>query len=324
MRLRSLESRVVTLFISLLLGLQLVGYAFIDRAIDNNARKAIEGSLAINEKIFTHLLDQNAQKLVEGATLLSKDYAFRQAIGTNDTQTMVSALLNHGDRIKADLTMLVGLDGKIIVASSDTLAHGFQKTVDKLIKDATLNGNASSTDIVNGTPYQMVMVPVKAPVTISWVAMAIPIDQGLVNDMRELSMMQISLFTSKNNGPWQPNVSTLEVDEQKKLASLLPPHVATSTFIGDLTIGDDRYSERILPVAMNDKSTTIAVLQLSISHAIAPYKQLQRNLLILTIIGGIAASIFSAITARRFTGPVRQLADTARRLGTGKDRCVVN
>ena len=324
MRLRSLESRVVTLFISLLLSLQLVGYAFIDRAIDNNARKAIEGSLAINEKIFTHLLDQNAQKLVEGATLLSKDYAFRQAIGTNDTQTMVSALLNHGDRIKADLTMLVGLDGKIIVASSDTLAHGFQKTVDKLIKDATLNGNASSTDIVNGTPYQMVMVPVKAPVTISWVAMAIPIDQGLVNDMRELSMMQISLFTSKNNGPWQPNVSTLEVDEQKKLASLLPPHVATSTFIGDLTIGDDRYSERILPVAMNDKSTTIAVLQLSISHAIAPYKQLQRNLLILTIIGGIAASIFSAITARRITGPVRQLADTARRLGTGDYKVAID
>ena len=324
MRLRSLESRVVTLFISLLLTLQLAGYFFIDRSIDNNARSAIESSLAINEKIFAHLLDQNAQKLVEGATLLSKDYAFRQAIGTNDTQTMVSALLNHGDRIKADLTMVVGLDGKIVVASSDTLAHGFQQTVDNLIKSATQNGSASSTDIVNGKPYQMVMVPVKAPVTISWVAMAIPIDQALVNDMRELSLLQISLFTSKNNGPWIPNVSTLDTGEENKLANLIPAQIKASTFIRDLAIDDDHYSARILPLAKNDKSTAIAVLQLSISHAIAPYKTLQRNLLILTILGGIAASIFSAITARRITGPVRQLAETARRLGTGDYKTTID
>ena len=324
MRLRSLESRVVTLFISLLLGLQLAGYVFIDRAIDNNALSSIESSLAINEKIFARLLDQNAQKLIEGATLLSKDYAFRQAIGTNDTQTMVSALLNLGDRIKADLTMVVGLDGKIVVASSDTLAHGFQQTVDNLIKSAAQNGNASSTDIVNGKPYQMVMVPVKAPLTISWVAMAIPIDQTLVNDMRELSLMQISLLTSKNDGPWQPNVSTLDAQEESKLAKLLPAQIKASTFIRDLMIDDDRYSARILPLAKNDKSTTIAVLQLSISHAIAPYKQLQRNLLILTILGGIVASIFSAITARRITGPVRQLAETARRLGAGDYKTTID
>jgi len=324
MRLRSLESRVVTLFISLLLSLQLAGYFFIDRSIDDNARAQIESSLAFNEKIFLHLLEQNAQHLIEGATLLSKDYAFRQAIGTNDTQTMVSALLNHGERIKADLTMVVGLDGKIIVASSDTLARGFQQSVYDLIKSATEKGSASSTDIVDGKPYQMVMVPVNAPVTISWVAMAIPIDRRLVNDMRELSAMQISIFTSKNNGPWLPNVSTLDEQEEYKLAALLPAAITTSTFIRDLNLNDDHYSERILPLAKNEKSTTVAVLQLSINQAVAPYKKLQRNLLFLTIFGGIIASIFSAITARRITNPVRQLAETARRLGTGDYKTTID
>ncbi|MFZ6862115.1 EAL domain-containing protein [Undibacterium sp. Ji67W] len=324
MRLRSLESRVVTLFISLLLSLQLAGYFFIDRSIDDNARAQIESSLAFNEKIFLHLLEQNAQHLIDGATLLSKDYAFRQAIGTNDTQTMVSALLNHGERIKADLTMVVGLDGKIIVASSDTLARGFQQSVYDLIKSATEKGSASSTDIVDGKPYQMVMVPVNAPITISWVAMAIPIDRRLVNDMRELSAMQISIFTSKNNGPWLPNVSTLEEQEEYKLAALLPATITTSTFIRDLNLNDDHYSERILPLAKNEKSTTVAVLQLSINQAVAPYKKLQRNLLFLTIFGGIIASIFSAITARRITTPVRQLAETARRLGTGDYKTTID
>ncbi|MFZ6689262.1 EAL domain-containing protein [Undibacterium sp. SXout11W] len=324
MRLRSLESRVVALFISLLLSLQLAGYFFIDRSIDDNARAQIESSLAFNEKIFLHLLEQNAQRLIDGATLLSKDYAFRQAIGTNDTQTMVSALLNHGERIKADLTMVVGLDGKIIVASSDTLARGFQQSVFDLIKSATEKGSASSTDIVDGKPYQMVMVPVNAPVTISWVAMAIPIDRSLVNAMRELSAMQISIFTSKNNGPWLPNVSTLDEQEEYKLAALLPSAITKSTFIRDLNINDDHYSERILPLAKNEKSTTVAVLQLSINQAVAPYKKLQRNLLFLTILGGIIASIFSAITARRITNPVRQLAETARRLGTGDYKTTID
>ncbi|MFZ6847924.1 EAL domain-containing protein [Undibacterium sp. RuRC25W] len=317
MRLQSLESRVVILFISLLLVLQLAGYFFIDNAIDKNARASIESSLSINEKIMGHLLDQNAERLVVGATLLSKDYAFRQAIASNDTQTIVSALLNHGDRIKSDLTMLVGLDGKIIDASSDTLARGFQETVSNLVNDATLNGNASSTNIVNGKPYQMVMVPVKAPVFISWVAMAIPIDQGLVNDMRALSLLQVSLFTSENNGPWISDVSTLDATQEAALAKLIPTGINVSTYIRDLTIGENRYSARVLPLAKNKKSTTIAVLQLSVSDVIAPYKKLQRNLLLLTVMGGIAACILSILTARRIAGPVRQLADTARRLGAG-------
>ena len=317
MRLHSLENRVIVLFIGLLLSVQLVAYFVIGNAIDVNARTAIEEDLRINEKIFTRLIEQNAQKLIQGANLLAKDFGFRDAIGSHDTETIISSLQNHGQRIGADLSMLVGLDGKILAASSPALAAGLQASVSQLMPSANATGSASRIEIVDGKPYQMVMVPIAAPVTISWVAMAIPIGKTIVDDMQQLSLMQISLLTSDNQGHWQANVSTLPASAAASLADLLPTSITHAQLIADLQLDDNLYSARVLPLAHNDVASTIAVLQLSVSQAVAPYKQLQRNLLLLSVLGSLLASVVSVITARRITGPVRQLAETARRLGIG-------
>jgi hypothetical protein len=90
----------------------------------------------------------------------------------------------------------------------------------------------------------MVMVPVLAPVTISWVVMAIPLDQTLVSDMRELSKMQISLLTSQNRSPWKMNVSTLEQQDALQLASALPKD-ETVSLMHDMEIGDNRYRTNV-------------------------------------------------------------------------------
>ncbi|MBC3916890.1 EAL domain-containing protein [Undibacterium sp. CY18W] len=325
MRLHSLESRVVTLFIGLLLTLQLAGFFVIRNTIDSNARNAIEESLKLNEKILLRLLDQNAQKLIQGAIVLAKEYAFREAIGTHDTETIVSTLSNHGKRIGSDLTMLVGLDRRITASSStaasDDLSHSLQQSVAALIQTAEKSGSAASTTIVDGKPYQMVVVPIEAPVTISWVVMAIPIGKTLVSDMHELSLMQISLLTAEKkatgNSGWISNVSTLSDEQAAELTQLIPPPEKKVSYLPNIQIDEDQYSTRIMQLAQNEQVSTIAVLQLSISQAVAPYKKLQLNLLVLTIFGAIIASVFSAITARRITGPVTQLAETARRLGAG-------
>ena len=326
MRLHSLENRVVTLFIGLLLTVQLVAYFAIGNVNDRIARTALQDSLIINEKILLRLLDQNAQKLIQGTIVLSKDYAFREAIGTHDTETIVSTLANHGKRIGSDLTMMVGLDRKIMAfatsantstATNSSLSGSLQKSVAALIQTAEKTGSAASTTIVDGKPYQMVAVPIEAPVTISWVVMAIPIGKALISDMHELSRMHVNLLTSEKQGPWRVNVSSLSDENAGKLAELLPPADKQEGELPTIQIDDNQYSIRILKLAHNEQFNTIAVLQLSISQAIAPYKELQSYFLVLTILGAIVASILSVVTARRITGPIRQLAETARSLGAG-------
>src|SRR3569832_413141 len=94
MRLRSLESRIVILFLVLILAVQLAGIFAIQTGIRENARASIREELSINQRVFRRLLDQYAQKLTQGARLLASDYGFKQAISSADRETIVSALAN--------------------------------------------------------------------------------------------------------------------------------------------------------------------------------------------------------------------------------------
>jgi hypothetical protein len=48
--------------------------------------------------------------------------------------------------------------------------------------------------VVGDNLFQIVAVPIKAPVTIAWVVMGFPVDRELVNDMRALSQLQVSIL----------------------------------------------------------------------------------------------------------------------------------
>ena len=63
--------------------------------------------------------------------------------------------------------------------------------------------------MVQKTPYQFVLVPLKAPVTVGWVLMGFPIDQKLLDDMRELSDMHLVLISQSQEEPSQIVSTTL-------------------------------------------------------------------------------------------------------------------
>ncbi|MBR7784664.1 hypothetical protein KDM89_21255, partial [Undibacterium sp. LFS511W] len=100
-------------------------------------------------------------------------------------------------------------DGKIIAASSDTLAHGMQDRVQQLMNTASNKGGAANIVSLNGRPYQLVMVPILAPVAISWVALAVPVDQVLVKEMHELSPLEVSIVSAVKGGAWQMQSTSL-------------------------------------------------------------------------------------------------------------------
>jgi diguanylate cyclase (GGDEF)-like protein len=317
MRLRSVESRIVILFLVLIFAVQLAGFIAIRTGIDENARASIREELAINARFFQRLLDQHAQKLTLGARLLAQDYGFKAAISSDDRETIVSALDNHGQRIGASLAVLFGPDRTIKASTAAKPEGNLEKSILQLIDQAEQNGSASGNGIVNNSPYQIVVVPVKAPVTIGWVAMAFPIDQRLAEDMHELSSLQVTILTSGRNGNWLLDASTLPALDAKRLADQLRGLKDGETFLPQLRISEHDYSARVLKLADDSGRTAIVVLQQSISEAVAPYDRLQLTLLVLTALGIAVAVAGSVFIARRITGPLRQLGETARRLGAG-------
>ncbi len=318
MRLRSLESRIVALFLLLILSVQLAGFITLRIGVNDNARAAVQNELVNGEKVFRRLLEQNAQKLITGARVLALDYGFRQAIGTHDSETIASVLANHGARIGAALTLLVGTDRKIISASVADPGMRRQASIMQLVDVAEKNGSANGIRLFDQHPYQVVVVPVKAPLTIGWVAMAFSINQTLINDMRDLSSLQVSILSRDRIDHWRAEATTLSPADATDLALQLHALPATALMLPTMSMDGNEFSSRALPLTADGDQRAIVVLQRSLSEAVAPYRRLQLTMLLLTAGCTLLALILSIITAKRITGPLRSLTETARRLGRGE------
>jgi hypothetical protein len=106
----SLIVRLVGLSLLLLLIVQAAGFAVVRATIDRNARAQIAQALDLDENVWRRLLEQNADKLRQGSALLAADYGFRSAVNSGDEETIQSVLENHGSRIGAAVTALLGTD----------------------------------------------------------------------------------------------------------------------------------------------------------------------------------------------------------------------
>ncbi len=320
MRFRSLESRIVTLFLVLIVVVQVLGLLVIQQGIASNARSAISAELGTGAKVFRRLLEQNAQKLRFGASVLARDTAFVQAIGNDendDRATIESALENSGRRIKASLTMLVGPEGGIKASTNAVQSAGLEKLVASMLERAEQFDSASGIAIVERHPYQIVVVPVKAPITIGYVVMAFPIDRQLANDMRDISSLQVAILTRDESGAWLAAASTLPAAALNPAVAHIQAMPAAPAGAFDLDIDGSRYSARLLPIGRDAGRSASVVLARSIDEATAEYASLQRLLLALSAAGVAVAAVASVLTAKRIAQPLSQLAKTAKRLEQG-------
>ena len=319
-RFRSLESRIVTLFLVLVVAVQVVGLLVIQRGIENNARQSTASELENGSKVFGRMLEQNAQSLRFGARLLARDTAFVALIGNNDDSdraTIESALVNSGGRIKAALTMLVNSERQISASTNPQQAAALEQQVLGMLDQAELADGANGMAIIDRRPYQIVVVPVKAPITIAWVVMTFPIDWQLARDMRGISGLDTTILTRDATGDWLVAGSTLEAPQTQWLHSRLQHMAPPAQQAFDLMLGESRYGARLLPVGQAGNQSTQVLLARSFDEATAEYVRLERWLIGLTLGGIVISSLAIVFTAKRIAQPISALAQTARRLEQG-------
>jgi HAMP domain-containing protein len=289
-----LSTRMVALSLAMLLALQAAGLLALRASIERNARSELSQRLQVGERIWTRLLEQRAAKLSQAATLLAADYGFRSALTSDDGATIESALDNHGARIGATVSAL--LDTRLAVRH---LAHGEgpapQPALAMLGRVAPrLAERGSTVALVGDRPYQFVMVPVRAPLVIGWVAMGFEIDRMLVDDLHAVSGIHGSLLARAPEG------------HEQLLFGLRPDDADTGPQI-----------TRRVPVAA-DGGSVVLVLAGSVDEAAAPYRALQWTMAAITLLGLVLFGIGSAWTARRVTRPLRGLVRASHRLGRGE------
>jgi diguanylate cyclase (GGDEF)-like protein len=313
-----LQSRIILFFVSLMLIAQLGGLALINTVGVATAKKSIGHELMTGERVFNRLLEQNNLQLAQGARILSSDYAFREALTSRDYETIVSALNNHGERINAQVMMLVDLE-KIVIA--DTLVganKGNKFPLPQLIETAEVKGKASAIVLVDGHLQQMVVVPVLAPVPVAWVAMGFTVDDRMVRDLERLTGLDVSFLSKTGAESWRLQATTLSGTFKAELEAALSRGLLTQAGISMLPAGDDQYVTLVSKQPdMNSDDAVVAVLQQSLIEALEPFGNLQKQLVGISLAGIFISILGSIVIARGIARPVQQLAAFARRIATG-------
>ena len=206
---RSLILRLVGLSLLLLLIVQAAGFAVVRASIDRNARAQIARALDLDENIWRRLLEQNAERLRQGSALLAADYGFRSAVNSGDEDTIQSVLENHGSRIGAAVTALLGTDLELRAVSLMEGMEQFPATLREVVPRLASQPQGSQTVVMDGVPYQFVMVPMRAPVVIGWVLMGFPIDQSRADEMRQLLAVHVALVVKGADGVVSPAPATI-------------------------------------------------------------------------------------------------------------------
>jgi diguanylate cyclase (GGDEF)-like protein len=329
--LRSLGARIALLFLALMLVVQLAGFALIRTSIDLNARRGVAGQLEVGARVFGRLLAQNADTLQQGARILAADYGFREAVASDDRDTLASALANHGERIGANVSMYWSTEPALRASTFQPGGPVEADRIEALVRAAAAAGDgARGAALIDGHLHQIVVVPVRAPLPIGWVVMGFPVDRALATDLRALSSLQVSFVAGgaavprAGASPAAPLpalrvlASTLSQAESAQLAQVAARAADRPGNVDTVRLGGSDWGTLAVPIEAGPGVSVHALLQRSIDEAIEPYSRLQTTLLLLTGAGLLVSVIGSVLTARRISRPLADLAEAARRLGAGE------
>lgn len=297
MRGGSFRTRIVALITALVLGAQAVTLLAVLAATDANVRTEATRQLERGARLFDRLLQTRNAQLLETVTVLVQDFGFREAVASGDAATIASALTNHARRIDAANAMLLDPAGSLVASSEGTDAE----SLPSLVARARHEGHLVAIAVFHQHPYQLVVVPVRAPLVVGWVAMGFPIDQPLASELERLTGLDVTFIAAEG-----ASTNHRVVASTRRATDRAEP--------ADLATGEYLSHAVVLPTMLGH---TQALLQRSLADALAPYRTLRLEMLALASIAALLAVVAGVAIARGIARPVQGLAAAARRIAHG-------
>lgn len=289
-RVRSLGSRIALVYVVLLAILMVATLFVANTSIAIFARENAEGDLASNARVFDQIIASRQSQMADAGQVVARDFGFREAYATGDTDTLVSALQSLRDRASVSDAAIVQLDGSVIGGDLDgaallpRLENGKDRGVIKLGKDEALAA----------------AVPIETPDLAGWLILVSRLGPADVAQLSRLSAVPIEARV---------------VDR----ADLSPPLARLPLGkIGEIDDGNGERLVRVSPLAsLQDGSEGRLVLTHSLEAAMARYTVLHIALMFISLIGMLAGAWAAIRISRGVAKPLQQLAEAARAYAAG-------
>lgn len=288
--------------------MSIAGYRFAaDRGNEN---------LVVGERVFLQLLGQQQATLRQAAQVLAADFGFREAMASNDAETIASALQSQTRRISATVAVALDTNGNVISSTNPKFVAEGTQIFSALAQRAAQDDAAGGIALMSGRPLELIIVPVRAPLTIGWVVLGFAVDDAAVRKVADLVALDISVMVQER-GEWSLQASSLQSDRR-----------VIEEFGRDILQADrekiradmagSSYQLRVMPLVTIDGAEVKAILQQSFASALAPYQRLMLLLLVVLLISFMVALAGSRRLALLFSRPLVLLTRKAETIAQGR------
>jgi len=313
------QNRIALFFAGLFMAIQTLTIVSVYQVSRDNLIRQLAQNLMYAEQVFQRLLLERGERIAGETRILVADFGFRSTLGSSDAKTIASALENLALRIRAQRAFFIDLTGKIVADTQNSLQDSGFVFPDALA-EAENSGKAVVFGVLDGKLYEWAIVPVLAPLSIGWVAIAQQVDQRRVEQFKQLSPLPLEISMVELSAG-QSRILTSSLPE--KMQGRLTQQLLNADFVQNrpeaaMASGEFDYISRIqrLPSAALDP-TIVAVLQIDFNRAQAPYWPLFNATAGLMLLGLLVALAGSVLIARNVSRPVRALAGATERMLQG-------
>jgi len=286
-------------------------------AINQAAQKQVRGELTASGTVFDRVWSLRSDRLREGASLLSKDFGFREAVATRDDATIISAMENLKRRFNIDRAFILGVDGRIIGADAASMAPDAAK-----LTEAFFNADdPQGVVMLGGAPYQVMSASVMSPDQVGWLVFAVRLDRAEMGALEKLSAIPLKAAVLHRDGKaWRLSDGGGERD-RAALSGFIDQALAMKmTTPNPLKepVGQSMALVKRLPSLTRD-SPAVLLLRYPLALALAPYRPLLIVVVLAGLLGLAVVGWGSWMLARGITRPISELDAAAHRLQRGEE-----
>ncbi|HZF14914.1 MAG TPA: EAL domain-containing protein [Steroidobacteraceae bacterium] len=280
---------------------------------DSEARAREE--LHSTGNVVEQAINSRGAELASAVQILASDFGFREAVASQDRPTILSALDNHGARIKANLTLLLSLDGHVIASTQAGMSSYGNGIFSDLVHSAGERGSELTYVVLDGRAYQLVIAAVPAPTTIAWVVMGFELDTAVANNLKRRFSLDVA-FAGIHRPAGVPVVATFEARSPEAFEPEVKRALDSRNEVVTISAADETYFALAVPLAFRPGSPFLVVAR-SMHDVQAAYRQVRAPLVLISAIAMLLAIVVGIVLAGSVTRPVTRLVTAARRIESG-------
>ncbi len=313
MKQKSLNQSILVLVVSLVL-LTAISYIVSTwHATSKHAKQRLERDLEIAQNVLEQVLKNREQILYNAASVLTADFGFKQAVASTDKPTIDSVLLNHGERIEADLMILLGLNAETFTSVPQMSSQEKKFPYPDLFNEVLNNNGVTTLMIFDERLYQIVMLTVDAPLPIAVAVVGFEIDIEFIEGLKAITQLETSIQVKEGATEFFRLTS---LPEEQNLGYIFD-HTVNLSWFSLLILEDTQFISRqfILPTPYG-KNITITLSE-KLEILLAEFNQLQISIFTITVATLLFALSFAVLLSKKIAKPMMYLADTAKNIADG-------